>query len=115
MTPGRVTHYDSSVVSPPGAVSDGSDERIAWIYPMAQKLSTQLRNFGCDLAPVEFKRVLATAKRDLFPEMTDEHLVCTDEENATYCEEVRRRLGRDLPRPFIRFQLLNVRKSQAQI
>ena len=82
---------------------------------MAQKLSTQLRNFGCYLAPFEFKRVLATAKRDLYPEMTDEALVCADEENATYCEEIRRRLGVELPRPFIRFQLLNVRKSQAQV
>ncbi len=82
---------------------------------MAQKLSTQLRNFGCNLAPVEFKRVLATAKRDLFPEMTDEHLVCSDEESLTFCEEVRQRLGLALPGSFIRFQLLNVRKSQAQV
>ena len=79
------------------------------------KLSTQLRNYGCDLAPIEFKRILATTKRELFPDMTDEHLVCADDENVTYCDEVRKRLGVSLPRPFIRFQLLNVRKSQVQL
>ena len=93
-------------------MGDGSAERIAWTHPMAQKLSAQLLKFGCHQAPVEFKRVLAMVKRDLFPEMTDEHLVCTDVESAAYCEEVRRRLGVELPRPFIRVQLLNVRKSQ---
>ena len=82
---------------------------------MAQHLSTQLRSYGCELAPIEFKSVLAGTKRELFPNLTDEHLVCADEENTTYCDEVRRRVGVELPRPFIRFQLLNVRKSQARV
>ena len=110
MTPGRVTHYDSSAVSSPGAMGDGSDERIAWTYPMAQKLSTQLRNYGCEMAPSEFKRVLAVAKQELYPEMTEERLVCTDDEIVTYCDDVRQRVGVELPRPFIRFQLLNNHK-----
>ncbi len=82
---------------------------------MSQHLSTQLRSYGCELAPPEFKRVLAGTKRELFPNLTDEHLICADEENTTYCDEVRRRVGVELPGPFIRVQLLNVRKSQARV
>ncbi len=77
---------------------------------MAQRLSTQLRDYGCDLAPFDFKQILANTKSELFPDMTEERLVCTDEEIVTYCDEIRRRVGVGLPRPFIRFQLLNNHK-----
>lgn len=77
---------------------------------MGQKLSTQLRNHGCDMDPSEFKRVLAITKRELFPDMTEERLVCMDEENISYCDEIRRRVCVSLPRSFIRFQLLNNHK-----
>jgi hypothetical protein len=77
---------------------------------MAQKLSTQLHNFGCEIDPAEFKRVLAVTKQELFPELTEERLVCTDDENGIYCDAVCSRVGVELPRPFIRFQLLNNHK-----
>jgi hypothetical protein len=73
---------------------------------MAQRLVTQLRTYGCSLAPQEFKEVLAKTKQELFPEMTEERLVCADGESVTYCDEVSKRVGIALPRPFVKFQLL---------
>ena len=77
---------------------------------MAQRLITQLRDYGCDLAPQEFKEVLAATKEELFPGMTEERLACTDEESIIYCDEVNKRVGVKFPRPFVRFQLLNNHK-----
>ena len=85
---------------------------------MAQKLSTQLRNHGCTLDTTEFRRILVETKRDLFPDWTDEHLVCTVEEDARDDRIVPKSVGEsvcNLPRPFILFQLLNVRKAQVHI
>ena len=77
---------------------------------MAQRLVTQLRGYGCELAPQEFKEVLTEIKQELFPGMTEERLACTDDESITYCDEVNKRVGVALPRPFVRFQLLNNHK-----
>jgi hypothetical protein len=77
---------------------------------MAQRLVTQLRSYGCKLEPQEFKEILATTKRELFPEMTEERLACADHESITYCDEVSKRVGIALPRPFVKFQLLNNHK-----
>ncbi len=77
---------------------------------MHQRLSTQLRNYGCELDPRVFKQVLAEAKQQLFPGMSEERLACAEGESIAYCDEVRARLGVALPRPFIKFQLLNNHK-----
>jgi hypothetical protein len=73
---------------------------------MAQRLGTQLRRYGCQRTPQEFKEILAKTKQELFPGMTEERLACADEESVTYCEEVSKRVGVPLPRPFVKFQLL---------
>jgi hypothetical protein len=80
---------------------------------MAQRLSTQLRSHGCSLDPAEFRRILIETKRTFFPGWIDEQLVCTVDEGDEFCKEVRRRVGVNLPRSFILFQLLSVRKAQA--
>jgi hypothetical protein len=77
---------------------------------MGQRLGTQLRSYGCNMDPHEFKRVLAVVHNEKYPDMTEERLVCTDEEIDIYCDEVCHRVGIDLPKPFIRFQLLNNHK-----
>jgi len=82
---------------------------------MAQKLSTQLHNHGCPLGTTEFRRILVAVKQELFPDWSDEHLVCTADEAENYCAEVLRRVGGRMPRHFILTQLLNVRKAQAHV
>ena len=77
---------------------------------MPQRLSTQLRIFGCELSPREFKQVIAEAKRELFPEMSEEWLACTEDESVVFCEEITKRVGVPLSRPFIKRQLLNNHK-----
>lgn len=77
---------------------------------MARRLVTLLRGYGCELAPEKFKEVLANTKMELYPELTEERLACADDESIAYCDEVSKRLGVALPRPFIRFQLLNSHK-----
>lgn len=77
---------------------------------MAQRLATQLRSYGCKLTPNEFKQLLATTHRDLYPDMTEERLACADQESAIFCDEVNKRVGVSFPRPFVKFQLLNNHK-----
>ena len=77
---------------------------------MAQRLITQLQNYGCELAPEQFKQVLTETKNDLYPNLTEERLACADEESISFCTAVCKRIGVTLPRPFIRLQLLNSHK-----
>jgi hypothetical protein len=77
---------------------------------MAKRLVTQLRTYGCILHPQQFKKILTKTKQELFPDLTEERLACADQESVTYCDEVSKRVGVSLPRPFIKFQLLSNHK-----
>jgi hypothetical protein len=63
-------------------------------------LTFSRKGFGVEFE--EFRRVLAEAKAELYPHMTDEELTFARDKAGAYCVEVRRRPGDpSLTRPFI--------------
>lgn len=80
---------------------------------MRPRHADTLRAMGYGGEVAEFRRVLAEAKADPYPGVTDEELIFTRDAAAGYCGEVRRRLGAPrLTRVFILRSLVGLRKHR---
>ena len=79
---------------------------------MKPRVRDQLDEFGCIASVEEFRTVLATLKRELYPDLTDEDLAFSRHDAENYCKQVRARVGGNrLPRVFILRQMVNLRKN----
>lgn len=82
---------------------------------MARSLRLQLRDYGCELTPAEFRELLADLMVEMFPALTDEDLIYTINESEEFCRVVRGRAEcPDFSRDFILRSLVNVRKHASR-
>lgn len=77
---------------------------------MAASLKTQLRSYGCELEPWQFRELLTDLQFNLCPGWTDERLTLNPDQAKNYCNAARAGVGLDLPDEFILGSLCNIRR-----
>jgi hypothetical protein len=83
---------------------------------MRPRIADQLKSFGCEATPEEFRSALADIKASDYADFTDEGLIVTRDEAGEFCAKVRKRLGAPrLTRPFILTALIGLRKNKAKV
>lgn len=80
---------------------------------MKPRVAETLKSFGCEASVEDFRTALTETKAELFPDWSDEALIVTRDEAATFCQAVKKRMGAPrLTRPFILTALIGVRKAR---
>lgn len=82
---------------------------------MAASLKTQLRSYGCESEPWQFRERLADLMFNLYPGWTDERLTLNPDEAKRYCHEARASFGMDFPDEFILGTLCNIRRHSLKV
>jgi hypothetical protein len=80
---------------------------------MKPRVADTLKSFGCEARVEEFRQTLADVTAEPFPDWSDEALIVTRDEAASFCQALKKKLGVPrLTRPFILTALIGVRKAR---
>lgn len=75
------------------------------------RLNEELPRCNCAMSPEQFRAVVEEKFNEMFPDWTDDALLCKPREALKFDDAVRLAVGADVPDEVINRTLINLRKS----